>query len=102
MFVVVYAIGIITLEKMLNICISRCLSFTFIPVSEASCFEKELLRDLFKDYDKDMRPVLNDNDTVTVKIGLSLHQIMDVVSNIDSINSSMCCKSVVSQDIPCI
>ena len=75
---------------MLNICI-RCLSFTFIPVSEASSSEKELLHDLFKDYDKDMRPVLNDNDTVTVKIGLSLHQIMDVVSNIYSMNSCVCC-----------
>ncbi|XP_028399064.1 neuronal acetylcholine receptor subunit alpha-10-like isoform X2 [Dendronephthya gigantea] len=47
-------------------------------VSDCSCFEKELLDHLFKDYDKDMRPVLNDSDTVTVTMGLSLHQIMDV------------------------
>ena len=59
--------------------------YTFISVSEASCSEKQLLNDLFKDYDKDMRPVLNDSDTVTVTIGLSLHQIMDVVSNITKV-----------------
>ena len=54
---------------------------SFVLVSEASCFEKQLLIDLFEDYDKDMRPVLNDEDTVTVTLGLSLHQIMDVVRN---------------------
>ena len=35
---------------------------------------------LLKGYKKDMRPVLNDSDKVVVKIGLSLSQIIDVVS----------------------
>ena len=56
------------------------LSSISILVSDASYFEKQLLKDLFEDYDKNMRPVLNDRETVTVTIGLSLHQIMDVVS----------------------
>ena len=74
----------------------------YFSVSEASCFEKALLKDLFKDYDKDMRPVLNDSDTVTVKIGLSLHQIMDVVSKntipdeLISYNHLKCQKSVLN------
>lgn len=51
-----------------------------ILVSDASYFEKKLLKELFIDYKKDMRPVLNDNDTVMVAIGLSLSQIIDVVS----------------------
>ena len=52
----------------------------FDLVSDASYFENQLLKDLFKNYNKDMRPVLDDNDTVIVTMGLSLHQIMDVVS----------------------
>ena len=69
--------------------IKNFIKYTFLPVSDASCYEKELLNDLFKDYDKDMRPVSNDNDTVTVTIGLTLHQIMDVVSEIVLVATSL-------------
>lgn len=39
-----------------------------------------LRRDLFNtDYDPELRPVLNMSDKVTVKLGISLHQLIDVV-----------------------
>ena len=49
-------------------------------VSDASYYEKKLLNDLFKDYKKNMRPVIHDTETINVTIGLSLNQIIDVVS----------------------
>lgn len=39
-----------------------------------------LRHDLFNtDYDPELRPVLNMSDKVTVKLGISLHQLIDVV-----------------------
>ena len=50
-------------------------------VSEGSYHEKRLLKDLLlSGYRKDMRPVKNDSDKVVVRMGLSLSQIIDVVS----------------------
>lgn len=38
-----------------------------------------LRHDLFNtDYDPELRPVLNMSDKVTVKLGISLHQLIDV------------------------
>jgi hypothetical protein len=57
--------------------------FHFHLVSEASLDEERLLNDLFLNgYKKEMRPVLNDSDKVVVKIGLSLSQIINVVSTL--------------------
>lgn len=42
--------------------------------------EKRLLSFLFDYYDPEIRPVLKKTDTVEVKFGISLHQIIEVVS----------------------
>lgn len=63
-------------------------------VSDASYFEKKLLEDLFKDYRKGMRPVLHDNDTVMVTIGLSLNQIIDVVSMAFCLKENSSCRQL--------
>lgn len=42
--------------------------------------EFRLLRNLFKDYDKEVRPVYNTSDVVNVNFSLSLIQIISVVS----------------------
>ena len=50
-------------------------------VSEGSYHEERLLKDLLlSGYRKDVRPVENDRDKVVVRMGLSLSQIIDVVS----------------------
>ena len=48
--------------------------------SEASLAEERLLQELFDGYKKEARPVKIDNETVTVKLGLTVSQIIDVVS----------------------
>lgn len=42
--------------------------------------EKRLLTFLFAKYDPELHPVLKKTDTVQVKFGISLHQIIEVVS----------------------
>ena len=43
--------------------------------------EDRLLRDLFKDYNKDVRPVVNMSQAVQVTFGITFSQIIDVVGN---------------------
>ena len=53
-------------------------------VSQADRRETEefrLLRDLFKDYDKEVRPVYNTSEAVNVEFSLSLIQIISVVGS---------------------
>jgi hypothetical protein len=62
---------------------------TSISVSDGSYHEERLLKDLFSRVDtNDLRPVANDSDNVTVEIGLTLSQIIDVVSMLESQTSS--------------
>ena len=42
--------------------------------------ERRLLNDLMTQYQKLERPVMNESQAVTLKFGLTLQQIMDVVS----------------------
>ena len=39
-----------------------------------------LMNDLFKNYHNDVRPICSDGDPVTVKVGLALRQVIDLVS----------------------
>lgn len=41
--------------------------------------EDSLLRNLFKGYQKWVRPVQHSNDTITVRFGLKISQLVDVV-----------------------
>ncbi|GBN07584.1 hypothetical protein AVEN_201010-1, partial [Araneus ventricosus] len=51
----------------------------------ASEDEERLVRDLFRDYNKLIRPVEVMNKTVEVQFGLSFIQLINVVSSIDSL-----------------
>jgi len=42
--------------------------------------EARLLEDILGNYDKKLRPVIKKQHNVTVKLGLTLNQIIDVVS----------------------
>ena len=44
--------------------------------------ELMLFRDLFDGYDKRLRPALRKEDNVTVKLGISVHQLIDIVSGV--------------------
>jgi len=50
------------------------------PKGIADDDEKRLLTFLFANYDPELHPVLKKTDTVQVKFGISLHQIIEVVS----------------------
>ena len=39
-----------------------------------------LMNDLFENYHNDVRPICSDGDPVTVKVGLALRQVIDLVS----------------------
>lgn len=54
--------------------------FLLIQSNKAGHHQKKLLEKLFKDYDPLERPVADDNETLTVKLGLAIQQIVDVVS----------------------
>lgn len=49
-----------------------------LPLSTSSKDEKRLIRDLFDDYDRSVRPVLDSSETVTVAIKHTLSQILNV------------------------
>lgn len=49
----------------------------FVSLAE---MEDSLLRNLFKGYQKWVRPVGHANDTITVRFGLKISQLVDVVS----------------------
>ena len=63
--------------------IRRAILYTLTVLYISKCVytskdEKRLLQDLFRNYDKAVRPVRQDNDTVTVKVKHTVSQILDV------------------------
>ena len=42
-------------------------------------YEKELLNDLFKNYNVQNRPVLNESSPIVITFGVTLQQIVDLV-----------------------
>lgn len=48
----------------------------FVSLAE---LEDSLLRNVFRGYQKWVRPVQNANDTITVRFGLKISQLVDVV-----------------------
>ena len=62
----------------LSIYLLPCICLVGCDGSEA---EKRLYRHLFKDYNPRIRPVVNDNETLEVSFGLTMSQLIDVVSN---------------------
>ena len=56
------------------------LTCLLIPGSWAGFHERRLLNDLMTHYQKLERPVLEESQAVSLKFGLTLQQILDVVS----------------------
>ena len=58
-------------------------SFTFLMVTPTGADQdaKRLYEDLLTDYNRLIRPVGNNSDRLTVKLGLKLSQLIDVVIN---------------------
>lgn len=50
----------------------------FVSLAE---LEDSLLRNVFRGYQKWVRPVQHANDTITVRFGLKISQLVDVVRN---------------------
>ncbi|EDO42039.1 predicted protein [Nematostella vectensis] len=51
--------------------------------------ERRLLADVFGSYDNKLRPVLSKTHNVTVKLGLTLNQIMDVIEKFELLSVSL-------------
>ena len=47
-------------------------------------YEKELIKDLLYDYERQNRPVLNESEPLVLTFGVSLTQIIDVVTMIQN------------------
>ena len=47
--------------------------------SNGGPYEKELLNTLFKNYNPQNRPVLNESSPITITFGVTLQQIVDLV-----------------------
>lgn len=46
-------------------------------------YEKELLNDLFKNYNVQNRPVLNESSPIVITFGVTLQQIVDLVQTFE-------------------
>lgn len=60
-----------------------CLQALVVPGYEANPDAKRLYDDLLSTYNRLIRPVSNNNDTVLVKLGLRLSQLIDLVIRVD-------------------
>ena len=62
------------------VCHTFKLNFIFVLIFDVhgSKDEKNLLKDLFQTYNRDLRPVANNNDTVNVRIKHTMKKILDV------------------------
>ena len=49
------------------------------PGCNGGPYEKELLNDLFKNYNVQNRPVLNESSPIVITFGVTLQQIVDLV-----------------------
>ena len=50
------------------------------PGCSGGPYEKELLNDLLKNYNVQNRPVLNESSPIVITFGVTLQQIVDLVS----------------------
>ena len=55
------------------------MSLIFFPGFFCGPYEKELIKDLLYDYERQNRPVLNESEPLVLTFGVSLTQIIDVV-----------------------
>ncbi len=53
----------------------------WLPLAAGNPDAKRLYDDLLSNYNRLIRPVANNTDKITVKMGLKLSQLVDLVSN---------------------
>lgn len=70
----------IRLNLILRVLVTCFLLGSFIEFCEANPDAKRLYDDLLSNYNRLIRPVSNNTDTVLVKLGLRLSQLIDLVS----------------------
>lgn len=70
----------IRLNILLRVLVSCFLIGSLIDLCEANPDAKRLYDDLLSNYNRLIRPVSNNTDTVLVKLGLRLSQLIDLVS----------------------
>lgn len=68
-----------------NLIISQYFAIKVLYISTVSCSEDEerLVRDLFRGYNKLIRPVQNMTQKVDVRFGLAFVQLINVVSDLN-------------------
>ena len=54
------------------------------PGCNGGPYEKELLNDLFKNYNVQNRPVLNESSPIVITFGVTLQQIVDLVQTLSA------------------
>ncbi|XP_043571238.1 neuronal acetylcholine receptor subunit alpha-7 isoform X1 [Chiloscyllium plagiosum] len=59
-------------------CVRLTLVLYFVKVSQQGAYQRKLYRDLLKNYNRLERPVLNESQPLTVDLGVTLIQIIDV------------------------
>ena len=64
------------------LCIAFCVCLCHFKLSEANPDAKRLYDDLLSNYNRLIRPVSNHTEKVTVKLGLRLSQLVDLVGDI--------------------
>lgn len=64
--------------------------------------ELALFRELFEGYDKRLRPALRKEDNVTVTLGISVNQLIDIVSGIWLMFPSFICTSASVHNCQCL
>lgn len=69
------------LDVLLAMAIVMSLFIVLLPGASANPDAKRLYEDLLSNYNRLIRPVGNNSDRLTVKMGLRLSQLIDVVSN---------------------
>ena len=65
-----YFMIVSTYIGMVSICIAAS--------THAGDFQKSLMRDLFADYEKDLKPICETNDAIKVEVGLTVRQIIEL------------------------
>ena len=68
-------------------------NFSMVKIATCNPDAKRLYDDLLSTYNRLIRPVSNNTETVLVKLGLRLSQLIDLVSKINSVfYLNQCCE----------
>lgn len=81
-----YKMTFTTMQKL--VIVFTCVTSYFAPQITANPDAKRLYDDLLSNYNRLIRPVSNNTDTILVKLGLRLSQLIELVSKQQYVNMS--------------